>query len=94
MHTPQNATLTPATANAPPPAARFLSPVTSARYCGMSRRTMDYLKAEGKLPFVKVGKRILFDRADLDRFMLSRRVDCVAEAVAIDNVVRGARHNG
>lgn len=60
---------------------RFLPILDAVSYTGMSRRFLDYAKDHGELPYVRKGRKILFDRNDLDTWMLRDRID-VTDAVA------------
>ncbi len=54
---------------------RSVKNATAARYVGLTPRAMLDLAHQGKLPFIKAGARsILFDIADLDRFLDERKV--------------------
>ena len=44
-------------------------------YSGISRRELDYARAKGRLAYFKVGRRVLYSRADLDEFMRRHRVE-------------------
>lgn len=46
----------------------------AAEYTRLSRATIDRLMKERALPFVKVGKKVLFLKRDLDAFLQKRRV--------------------
>lgn len=39
---------------------------------GISRRQLDYLVARGELPVVKVGRRTMFRRADVEAYVDAR----------------------
>lgn len=52
---------------------RLLDRDTAARYCAVSRDTLDRLRADGELPTVKLGRRVLFDVADLDDLIDRRK---------------------
>ena len=53
-----------------------MRPAAAARYLGISPRYLAQLRASGRLPFVRLGRRcVLFERADLDRFLSAHRVD-------------------
>lgn len=45
---------------------RCLSRRQAATYLGISCRTLDRLVAVGDLPCVRIGRKVLLDRADLD----------------------------
>ena len=46
----------------------------AAEYIGLSVRTLDQLKADGDLPFCKIGAVVVFTRMDLDTFMMGNRI--------------------
>jgi excisionase family DNA binding protein len=57
----------------------LLKKSSSADYLGVCDRTIDNYMADGTLPFVKLGRRVLFRREDLDRLILGsvqRRERC------------------
>lgn len=47
-------------------------------YCSLSRRTLDYAKSRGELPYIKKGAKILFLIDDLDQWMQRDRIDATA----------------
>ena len=48
----------------------LLTPQEYARYCRCSVRTLDRERAEGRgCPYVRLGRRILYRRADIDQYM-------------------------
>jgi excisionase family DNA binding protein len=46
-----------------------LSPRDAARYMGLSEKTIWSLTKTGKLPACKVGRRVIYRRETLDRFL-------------------------
>ena len=46
-----------------------LSRKESEIYIGVNRQTLDRLRKRGELPFVRIGKRIVYRRADLDALL-------------------------
>ena len=60
--------------------SKYLGIKAACRYTGLSRRTLDYAKANGELPFIKKGRKILFRVGDLNTWMESDRID-VSRAV-------------
>lgn len=50
-------------------------------YTSLSQRTLEYAVAEGKLRAYRVGKRVLFAREDLDRFIRQKRAGADLDAV-------------
>jgi excisionase family DNA binding protein len=54
--------------------ALMLSRDQAARFLLISTRNLDYLRESGRLPFVRIGRRIGFIRQDLEQFVQERRV--------------------
>jgi hypothetical protein len=44
------------------------------RQLHISKRELAYLRESGDLPFIKLGKKILFDPADIRLFLASRKI--------------------
>ena len=60
--------------------AEYLNKSASSVYSSISPRALDAAKARGELPFYRFGARkVLFRRADLDRWLATMRID-VTEA--------------
>lgn len=57
---------------------KYLNRKQAAAYLGVCLKTLDVLLAEKRLSYSKVGKRVLIDKADLDRLVLAGRVEAVA----------------
>jgi excisionase family DNA binding protein len=53
---------------------RMLNREDAARFLLISTRNLDYLREAGKLPFVRIGRRVGFLRHDLERFVEARRI--------------------
>jgi excisionase family DNA binding protein len=53
----------------------LLSREQAARHLGISTRNLDYLREAGRLPFVQIGRRVVFVPADLEHFVQSRRIE-------------------
>ncbi|MCF7854412.1 MAG: helix-turn-helix domain-containing protein [Candidatus Pacebacteria bacterium] len=49
-------------------------------FTALSRRTLDYAKDAGELPFIRKGRKILFKVSDLEQWMDEDRLD-VTDAV-------------
>lgn len=52
-----------------PPERRLLSEHEAAQYLGVSYWTLRDLVFRGELPFVRIGRRKLVDRLDLDAYL-------------------------
>jgi hypothetical protein len=55
-------------------------------FTSMSRRTLDYAKDRGDLPYIRAGRKILFAIADLVNWIERGRVDVTAD---IERLERG-----
>ena len=55
-------------------APRFMSIADAAAYLGLSVSFVQKLTSRRRIPFVKVGRRALYDRVNLDRWMARRAV--------------------
>ncbi len=62
------------TLDSPSHARRLLSVPEAASYLGVSVWTIRGLGWNGEIPEVKIGRRKLFDREDLDRFIERSKV--------------------
>jgi excisionase family DNA binding protein len=56
------------------PEARYLSVKAAAAYSGATVWAIRTLAWERRCPFLKIGTRILFDKADLDRYFESQKI--------------------
>lgn len=55
---------------------RALKAGAAAEYIGCSRRTLTDLSSQGRIPYAKIGPRLLvYDIADLDAFLDECRVE-------------------
>jgi excisionase family DNA binding protein len=53
----------------------------AADYCGISKSSLDKMRVYGGGPvFIKVGKRVVYDRADLDAWLAGKKVANTAVA--------------
>ncbi len=55
-------------------ARRLLSVLEAASYLGVSVWTIRGLGWDGEIPQVKIGRRVLYDRVDLDRYIEQSKV--------------------
>jgi excisionase family DNA binding protein len=53
----------------------LLSREQAAKRLGISARNLSYLRDAGKLPFIQIGRRVLFSPLDLERFIEARKVN-------------------
>jgi len=52
----------------------LLSREQAARHLGISTRNLDYLRQAGRLPFIQIGRRVVFSPIDIRQFIENRRV--------------------
>jgi excisionase family DNA binding protein len=57
---------------------RCLGVVAAAHYLGATVWAMRVLAWEKRVPHVRIGSRILFDRTDLDRYIESQKTEAFA----------------
>ena len=52
----------------------LLSSNEAAKYLRLASQTLNRMRCDGTSPpFIKIGRRVLYDLADLDRYLDSRR---------------------
>ena len=54
-------------------AAKLLRKHEAATYLGIKWRKLDYMREHRQIPFVKIGKLVLFLQSDLDKFIQEHR---------------------
>ena len=75
-------------AERPDPSFRYLSVNAAARYLGRSDKALYRLVGRREIPFIKQGRRLLFDRVALDKWMARGKVDAVAGPVVHSSPLR------
>ena len=56
------------------PLPRYFGPAEAARYLGLSPKTLQRMRVTGEgPPYVKVGRRVIYDRLDLDGWAAKRK---------------------
>jgi excisionase family DNA binding protein len=76
----------------------YLTKVLAADYLNLSHRSLDYLVKRGEIPAFAVrvtgkkgySRKLLFKRADLDRWVEKHRVSVDLDKVDLDKVVNEA----
>jgi len=56
----------------------------ACEFTTMSRRTLDYAKDNGELPFIRKGVKIVFRLTDLSAYMDRDLIDVTADAARIE----------
>jgi len=57
------------------PPQKYLRIGEAASYLGVSGRFIHQMKADGDLPYHRIGRSVVFSKEDLDNFMENRRID-------------------
>jgi len=52
---------------------QYFTMVEAADFMGISVWVLRDMARSGRIPRIKIGARVLFDRSDLDRFMISQK---------------------
>ncbi len=65
------------------PPAQYFDMRGACEFTTLSRRTLDYAKDRGDLPFIRKGRKIVFRRSDLENFMDADRIDVTDDAMRI-----------
>jgi excisionase family DNA binding protein len=62
---------------------RRLSVEEAAAYTGLAASTLNKYRVAGKpaIPFIKVGRRVTYDSADLDAFLAAHKRHSTSEAI-------------
>jgi hypothetical protein len=61
---------------------RYLTKRQTELYTGLSIRFWDSARAQGLVSFIKLGKVVLFERQEIDRFLKARRVSVALDSAA------------
>lgn len=69
------ARLLPYLNNGGEPQSRLIDTKIAAVYLGISQSALRKLKARGYIPFVKINKRVMYDRIVLDKWIVQKRVE-------------------
>ena len=57
--------------------------IEAARYTGLSKSTLDKLRVYGGGPiYIKLGKRVVYDGADLEAWLASKKVANTSQAAS------------
>jgi excisionase family DNA binding protein len=54
--------------------ADLLSREQAAKRLNISTRNLDYLREAGRLPFIRIGRRVVFSPMDLEQFTEAQKV--------------------
>lgn len=58
----------------------YLGRLAAAKYLSVSSRLLDYVKAQGAIPFYRLSRRkVVFQVADLDHYMEQWRIDVTGQ---------------
>ncbi len=73
--------------------ARYLDISAASAYTSLSERALYHRVSRREIPFIKQGRRILFDRVALDRWMRRVAVDAVTPIVVDSAGQEEPRHD-
>jgi predicted DNA-binding transcriptional regulator AlpA len=61
-----------------------LNVLQTAKYTSLSKSTLDKLRVDGDKPlYIKVGSRVVYDRLDLDTWLIGKKVANTSQSVAL-----------
>jgi hypothetical protein len=61
-----------------------LNVLQTAKYTSLSKSTLDKLRVYGDGPlYIKVGSRVVYDRLDLDTWLIGKKVANTSQSVAL-----------
>jgi predicted DNA-binding transcriptional regulator AlpA len=64
------------------PKSERLNTDEAARYCGLAKATLDQLRSKGGGPiYIKLGRRVIYDTADLDQWLAAQKFKSSAEEI-------------
>ncbi len=67
---------------------RYLDTKQAAAYVGLSVKTLEKLRVTGRGPrYAKAGRRVIYDRRDLDRWVAERKRGFTGESVDADDPI-------
>ena len=75
---------------------RYISIKELSEYSSLSQKTLYEWAGTGRLPAIKLGRRVLFDLEDIDRLLASLKRDigqCEKTAIKILDNVHGGNYN-
>ena len=65
---------------------RYLDTKQAAAYLGLSDKTLEKLRVSGRGPrYAKAGRRVIYDRGDLDEWVAARKRGFTGESVDADD---------
>ena len=54
--------------------SRYLTVEQLEKFLGLKRSRIYYLTSNGEIPFIRIGRTLLFDRQELHRWLESKKV--------------------
>ncbi len=73
---------------------RYVDIKTVSKYTSLPIKTLYEWAGQGKIPSIKIGRRVLFDLQDIDKVMASmKRNDNQGERI-VNKIVEGVHGNG
>jgi hypothetical protein len=61
-----------------------LNVIKAAHYTGLSKSSLDKLRVYGNGPlYIKVGARVVYDRVDLDSWLIGKKVANTSQPISV-----------
>lgn len=65
----------------------YFGRLAAAKYLSVSSRLLDYVKAQGAIPFYRLSRRkVVFQVADLDHYMEQWRIDVTGKEMGVRQI--------
>ncbi len=75
-------------------AERYVDIKAVSRYTSLAESTLYEWSAQGRIPSIKIGRRIIFDLHDIDKIMASLKRTNNQEDKIVGKIVGGVNDNG
>ncbi len=75
-------------------AARYVDAKTISKYTSLADSTIYEWAAQGRMPSIKIGRRVLFDLNDIDILMASLKRTNNQDEYVVNKIVGGINSNG
>ncbi len=74
--------------------ARYVNVKTISKYTSLAESTIYEWAAQGRMPSIKIGRRVLFDLNDIDILMASLKRTNNQDEYVVNKIVGGINSNG
>ncbi len=73
---------------------RYVNINEVSEYTSLPVKSLYELASQGRIPSIKLGKRVLFDLQDIDKMMESMKRTCNKEEEIANKIIGGVHDNG